>query len=144
MIINNTVRTQRVQDIITALGSAGVIKFYSGAELNGINDDISARTLIATCTLSSTPATVANGVATFNAISDDLVTDATATIGIGIAMHSDGTRIFTGCCGVEVTHSPRVLNPTNTVFVLNSLAALAGGVTRLNSILITDGNKGNN
>ncbi|CAB4202526.1 hypothetical protein UFOVP1367_21 [uncultured Caudovirales phage] len=137
--LSQDIRNDCLTAIVSSLGSAGVIEFYSGSLPATVGAETTSQTLIATCALSSVAGVVSAGTLTFNTITDDLATDATGVIAFGRAKDSSGAFVFDGDAG-----NSAIVNAVETctaVFIFNSTSALAGGVTRLVSGSITTGNK---
>ena len=126
-----TARASALKNQIDLGSGAGSIRFYAGTKPATVNTAISGQTLLATCVLSDPCATVSNGVISFSAISDDLAIDATGTISFGLIVDSDGNVIGDGTAGVA---------GSGAAFIFNTVSAVAGGICRLVSAVITEGN----
>lgn len=117
-------RTARLTAIITAIGSSGVCKIFSGAEpANNAAADPSG--LLATITLPSTPLTALAGV---TALSGTWSVAASAT---GTAA---SYRIYDGSA---VCH---LQGNTTTDLVLNNTSLVSGQTVSVTSYAITGGN----
>lgn len=101
-------RSSRSNAIVTAIGTSGKIRFYSGTRPATGGAET---TLLAECALSATAGTVSNGVLTFNAITNDAAIDATGVVSWFRVMTSanaaqvDGTVTATGGGGDITTPS---------------------------------------
>jgi hypothetical protein len=106
--------------------TAGMVHFYTGEMPATTGGAITTQVLIGTCPLSKPCGTVTGGVLTFDTISDDLAADNTGTIGFGRVVDGDGNFIFDGDAGLT--------SSTTAFFRFVSLAAVAGGTVKINSM----------
>lgn len=124
-------RATALKNTIDAGSGAGKIEFYAGSLPATVNTAISGQTLLATCELSDPCGTVTDGVLMFSTVSDDVAIDATGTIAFGLIVDSDGNVVGDGMAGVA---------GSGAAFIFNTVSAVAGGICRLTSAAITEGN----
>jgi hypothetical protein len=126
------VRNNRLTQILNALDAQtapGFIEFYNGGRPSTGG---TATILLATCTLSKPSASVANGILTFNSI-----TDGTGTAGAGSgtsatwARIKDGSGNFVADCSVGTTGAD--INLNSTIIATDQTVAVT-------SATITEGN----
>lgn len=126
----STAARNAMLDAITARMDLGAgpatLKIYSGSQPpNG--DAAESGTLLATLTFSNPAAGgAANGVLTFDAITEDSAADASNTATWARIEDSNGNNVFDG----DVNSSGAMIN-------LNTTAVVAGGPVRINSFTIT-------
>lgn len=123
-----SLRTSRLDEIVSAVGTSGLLKIYSGTPPATVNDALSGNTQLASMACSSTLGTTSSGVLTFNSISDDSSTVAGTATFFRLTT-SGGTAIVQGSVGT----SGADLNLPTTTFV-------GGGVCSVGSFVITEGN----
>ena len=121
-------RLQVIADAINAGAGAGTLKFYSGARpVTGG----AVTTLLATLTFSDPAnASIASGVLTFSAITQDASADATATA--TWARIQDSTGAFVADLSVGAVGS-------GADIILNNTSIVAGGAVSILSFSITEG-----
>lgn len=123
-------RNARLDEITTAIGSSGLLRFYNGTPPSSVNDALSGNTLLATCPLSATAAGAASsGVLTFNAITSDTSADATGTCSFWRLLTSGATAVVQGTAGT----SGADIN-------FDSVSFVAGGTVAVSSLTITAAN----
>jgi len=87
----STMATTILNRLAGGTASAPVIELYSGTQPAAMGNSITD-TKLATLTLTNTVGTVANGVLTFDTITDDSSADATGDIGWARALDRDGNE----------------------------------------------------
>jgi hypothetical protein len=131
---STALRNARLQQIINHLdagsGVAGAIEFY-GAARPATGVAIAAQVLVGTVTLSKPSGTIANGVLTFDTISDDLAADASETISWCRFYDTDGNFVADMSCGTSGSGAEVIFNTVN---------AIAGGTISITSGALTEGN----
>ena len=123
------IRNGWIDDLITAIGNAGKIKFYDGTqpETGG-----TATTLLGTVTLGSPAAPAAsNGATTLNTTTEDSDADASGTA--TWARITTSADVFVTDCTVTATGGGGDI-------ILNNAAITAGGIIRITSGTLTAGN----
>lgn len=118
---NTTLRNARANAIVTEAGASAQIKLYTAAYA----------TLLGTLTCAATLGTVASGVLTFNAITQDSSADASGTFALARLYKSDGTTMVIE--GLTVGTS-------GTNIVVNAAASTLGAAISMSSAVITEGN----
>lgn len=120
-----TLKSSRASAILSAIGTSGLLKIYTGAQPT--NPDTAATgTLLATLALSATAGTVSGGVLTFNAITQsDAV--ATGTAGYARVTTSGGTAVIDLDVGTSATS-----------VILNTTSIVSGGPVVVSSGSITE------
>lgn len=137
MNFSTALRTARGQAVINqidagtdAVTTEALMLFYSNPRpLAGA--PITPAVLIGTCALSEPCGTVANGVVTFDTISDDISVDADDDIGWCRIIDSDGDYVIDLGCG---------LSGSGQEIIFNTLTARIGGVLQILSGSFTEGN----
>jgi hypothetical protein len=121
-------RLQLLVDAIDGGAGAGTLKFYTGPK-PATGAAITTETLLGTLTLSDPCGTVATGVLTFAAITQDAAADATGTAVWARALDSTGAF----CADFTVGTSAADI-------ILNTVSIVAGGPISITSFTITAGN----
>jgi hypothetical protein len=126
---STTIRNNKLQAIIDAIdagATGGLNKWYDGSRpaTGG-----TATTLLGTLTFSTTSATKASGVLTFNAITNDSSADATSTVTWGRVTDDAATFCFDHSIAVAAAD-----------IIVNVAAIVTGAVLSITSWTITDGN----
>ena len=127
--IRNAYATAILSAIDTGSGTA-TIKEYTGSPPVTTGGAITSQTLLGTHDLLNPAGTVTSGVLTFLAIADDVSSDATGTLGFVRILDRDGAFVM------DITAA----TSGSQVIIYNSLAIVAGGITRIISLSITVGN----
>lgn len=126
-------RSLRAQSIVTTLdaGSApGYINFYTGTRPS-TGAAITSQVLVGTVTLGATSGIVNAGVITFAATTQDVSVDNDGTITWARMFDGDDVFVCDASCG---------LTGSGADFIFNTVNALSGGILKVNSGLITEGN----
>lgn len=123
---SSTLRDARLTAIVTAIGTSGKVRIYSGSRpaTGG-----TATTQLAELPLSATAGTVSSGVLTLNAITSDSSADATGTATWFRILTSGNTPVIDGNVGTSGSD----LN-------LNTTSIVSGGPVAITSFTITEGN----
>lgn len=121
-----TLRSTRMTDVVTALGSSGFLDIYDGSRpaTGG-----TATTKLAHLALSATAGTVTNGVLTFSTITADSSADQSGTATWARLTTSGGTAIAdlsVGTSGADIN--------------FDSVSFVAGGNVSVTSLTVTEGN----
>lgn len=137
MNFSTTLRTARGQTTINQIDAGGggltttaMMHFYNGPR-PAAGVAITTETLIGSCALSDPCGTVANGVVTFNTISDDVSVDADEDIAWCRIVDSDGDYVIDLGCG---------LTGSGQEIIFNSVTGRIGGVLQILSGSFTEGN----
>ena len=127
LAFSTTLRDSRLDAIVTAIGTSGLVRIYDGSRpaTGG-----AATTLLAELPLSATAGTVSGQVLTFSAITSDSSADATGTATWFRVTTSGGTAVIDG----DVGTSGSDLNLNTTSIVTASSVAIS-------SFTITEANK---
>lgn len=121
-------RNALLDSISTSVGSAGLLRIYTGTRPATPATALSANTLLAELTLGSPLAAAASGgVLTLNAITQDSAADATGTATFFRIFQSNGT---TAVIDGDVATSASDLN-------LNTVSIVTGGPVQITSFTIT-------
>lgn len=123
-----SLRTARAQAIVTAIGTSGKIRFYSGTRPATGGAET---TVLAECPLSATAGTVSNGVLTFNAITNDSAIDSTGTV--------SWFRVMTSANAAQVDGSVTATGGGGDI-TTPSTSWTAGEPLAVSSFVITEGN----
>ncbi len=126
---SNSLKQTMMGGIATAIGSSGLMRWYSGTQPTNPDTVLSGNTKLAELPLSATSGTETNGVFTFNAITTESSADATGTATWGSFVTSGGTR----CIDFSIGTSAADLN-------LNTTSIVAGAAASCSSATITNGN----
>ena len=122
------VRNARLDAIVTAVGTSGLVNVYSGSVPTNVGTALSGQTLLGTCTLAATAGTSSGGVLTFNTITQDSSADASGTPTFARVTTSGGTAVAQVTAAVGSGE-------------LNFGAAItAGQPLQITSFTITEGN----
>lgn len=123
-------RTTRLTDVVTAIGSLGKLKLYTGGP-PGVNNAATG-TLLAVLTLAETACgTVSNGVLTFSAITAEDAALADGTAGYArITTSADATVAELTVSGTGGSGDVK----------LNNVNIVTGGEVSISSATITEGN----
>lgn len=125
-----SVRNARLDAIISAVGSSGKLKIYSGSQPTNVDTALGAQTLLASLALSATAAPGASsGVLTFNAITNDSSADATGTAAWFTITTSADVRVVDGTVGTS-----------GTDMIIDNTSITSGQVVSCSSLVITAGN----
>lgn len=130
--MSSSLRNARLQKIIDALDAGpgpGTIKLYTTPLPSTTGAAITSQTLLGTLTLSDPSGTISGGVLTFSTISDDTSADADGVIAWGRMQDSTGAFVLDATAGTS-----------GTVFIFNTTTVVTGGVIRMVSASITEGN----
>ena len=128
-----TLRNSMAAQIVAALDGGGGparLSFYTGAIPASGDASITTQTLLGTLVCSSPSASVAAGVVTFYAISDDAAADGTGTAAFAALYAYDGTL----ACYLDVTNEAG-----NGAIKLENTAITAGGRIVMLGLSITVG-----
>lgn len=131
--LSTTLRNGRLQKIIDAFDAAatpGKILLYSTTR-PATGAAITTQTLIGTLILSDPCATVADGVLTFAAFTEDSSADANGTIDWARGLDGDNNFVLDMGCGVA---------GSGKTLIFNTLSAQEGGVIQILSGALTEGN----
>ena len=122
-------KNQRLADIISYIGTSGLLSIYSGTQPTNPDTALSGNTLLAQCALSSTFAPApSGGVLTANAIATQTSANATGTAAWGTLTTSGGTRIVDFSVGTA-----------SADLILNTTAIIAGASFSVTSFVLTAG-----
>lgn len=121
--LSTTLRTALCDAIVTAIGTSGKVRIYSGTRPASGG---TATTLLAELPLSATAGTTSNGVLTFNAITNDSSADATGTASWFRVLTSGNAFVIDGDCGTS-----------GSDMNLNTLSIVTGGPVAISSWTIT-------
>lgn len=123
-------KNARLADIVTQIGTSGLLRIYSGTQPTNPDTVLSGNTKLAELPLSATFAPAASGgVLTANAISTETSADNTGTATFFSLVTSGGTRIIDG--SVATSGGDMTINTT---------AISAGAQVSCSSLTITHGN----
>lgn len=123
LAFSSTVRDAWLTSIVTAIGTSGKIRIYSGTRPASGG---TATTLLAELPLSATAGTVSGGVLTMNAITSDSSADATGTATWFRVLTSANAFVIDGNVGTSGSD----LN-------LNTTSIVSGGPVAISSFTIT-------
>jgi hypothetical protein len=130
-----TIRNARLQTIVTAFDAAvaaGKIQLYTaGSGRPATGAAITDQVLLGTITLSDPCGTVTGGVLTFNAFTEDPIADNTGTLAWARGLDGDNAFVLDMGCGVL---------GSGQELIFNTLSVQAGGVIRILSGTLTEGN----
>lgn len=126
LAFSSTVRDAWGTAIVTAIGTSGKVRIYSGTRPASGG---TATTLLAELPLSATAGTVTGGVLTMNAITNDSSADATGTASWFRVLTSANAFVIDG----DVGTSGSDLN-------LNTTSIVSGGPVAISSFTITSPN----
>jgi hypothetical protein len=124
-------RSEALKNQIDSVTDAGSILFYTLPLPATTGAAITTQVLIAECPLSKPCGSVSAGKLTFAVINPDLTANNTGVIAFGRLVDGDGNFISDGSAG---------LAGSSEVFKFNKLDALAGGIVRILSAEIIEGN----
>ena len=128
-LLRNDILNQIVDRLDLGAG-AGEIRLYTGVQpTNG--GALSGNVLLGTLVLSDPSGTVATGVLTLDTIADDTSADATGTLTWCRAVDSDSNHVFDADAGIAGSGATLIFNTTSIQI---------GGVVRITSGTITEGN----
>ena len=133
MGFSEDVRNARAQvfvDKMDAGSSAAVINFYNGVR-PATGAALTTQTLLGTVTMGDPSGTVSGGVLTGTSTTQDLSVDNDGTLRWARILDSDGTFILDCDCGVA---------GSGASIIFNSVDALQGGILKVTSFTITEGN----
>ena len=122
-----TVRTNRMTQVLTALGSTPKLQIYSGSQ-PATPATGATGTLLAEITLAATPGTVTGGVLTITTPQSDNTSDASGIPGWASLVTSGNARIVDMSCSVGAGG--------DLVFSANIVQT---GITTLSTLTLTDG-----
>jgi hypothetical protein len=106
-------RGNMLDEIVSDIGSNGLLRIYSGSQPASPTTAITTQTLLAQLALSATAGTVSNGVLTFSTITSDTSADASGTAAWYRITTSGGTGVIDGTVGTAT--SDLILNTTTIV-----------------------------
>lgn len=122
-------RNAMADALTAAIGSAGKLKIYTGAQPASPDVAVSGQVLLGTLTLGSPAAPAASiGVITFNPITQDSAADASGTAAWYRLTRSDDTPVHDGSVGVSAAD-----------LVLNTTAIVVGGPIAVTAFTLTVG-----
>ena len=125
-----TLRNNRLDQVATRIGSAGVLRIYSGTMPTNVGTALSGNTLLAELTCGSPFAAAASGgVLTANAITQDSSANNTGTATFFRIDQSGGTSVVQG-----------TVNTTGADLNLNTTSIVSGGPVQVTSLTLTEGN----
>ena len=128
--IQLSILTARLQLIADPLALGGEFRIYGGNKPSDVSIlDLSANTLLATLPLSIPAATVTDATLTFNAITDDLLADATGSITWFRCVDVNGDAVFDGQCGTF---------GSGLDLIFDNLAVTQGGLVQVNLYSISE------
>ena len=122
-------RNARLDAIVTAVGSSGLVRIYDGSRPATPGTAVSTQVLLAELTCSATFGTVSAGVLTVSAITEDSSANNTGTASWFRIVTSGGTAVIDGNVGTSGSD----LN-------LSSVAISTGQTVSVTSATITEGN----
>ena len=114
---------------IDAGTTGGKIDLYEGS-IPTTAGGTPAGNKLGTLTLQTTSATAANGVITFNSITDDTAADASGTVGFARVSSTAATNAFVMDVQAGVGQA----------ITMSDYVVVAGGVLKITSLVITEGN----
>lgn len=118
--------------------NTGYIRFYSGTRPANADTALAGNTLLAECRLGATAfGSMASGVATANAITQDASADASGNPSFARLLESDGTTVFADVSVGKTGGSEELL--INTVDGSNNPYISAGGTVPITALTITYG-----
>lgn len=132
--LSTAVRNARLTVLINAIdanASPGYIEFYTATQPATGGADITTQTLLGTCVLSKPSGTVSTGELIFAAIADDAVADNSGDLAWARFYDGAGTWIMDADCGDS---------GSTALIKFNLVGVLAGGVIKILSGSLTDGN----
>ncbi len=133
LALNVTVANARlnaIKDAIDAAAKPGRIKIYTGPVPDPHGDAITTQVLLAELTFSRPCGTVADGVLTFAAITEEDLAPATGEAAWARIVDGSGTWVADADVGVTSSGAAIELNTTNIY---------AGGIVRITSGQISEG-----
>lgn len=125
-------RNNRLEQIVADLDAGtgpAVLRIYDGAQPADANTAVTTQNLLAELEFDDPSGSVAAGVLTFNAISDDASADDDGTATWARALDSDNNVVFD--CDVDVTASGATLEFDDVDFV-------TGGTVTITSFTLTE------
>lgn len=131
LTLRNTLRTTlatAIRDDIDSGAGAGLIKVYTGTKPAGPDTAITSQTLLGTLTCSDPCGSVASGVLTFSAITQDSAADATGTAAWARITTSAGDAV----ADVSITTSGG-----GGDLIMNTVTVVTGGPISCSSLTIT-------
>jgi hypothetical protein len=121
IVISTTSRNNRATSLVTDIGAGGLIKLYTAAYT----------TLLGTLTASAVFGTVANGVITANAITQDVAADADGVFALARIYKADGvTMVMEGL----------TVGTTGTNIITTAASVTLGTAIQMTSFTLTEGN----
>ena len=125
-----TLRNNRLDQVTSRIGSAGVLRIYSGTMPANVGTALSGNTLLAELTCGSPFAAAASGgVLTANTITQDSSANATGTATFFRIDQSGGTSVVQG-----------TVNTTGADLNLNTTSIVSGGPVQVTSLTLTESN----
>lgn len=125
-----SLRSTRMSDVVTDVGTSGIIRVYNGTRPTNVGTALSGNTLLAQLTGNASQfGTVTNGVLTVSAITDDSSADSSGTPTFARIFKSDGTTAVFDCSAAVGSGD---INFTT--------AFTAGQVVSITSWVLTEGN----
>lgn len=124
-----TIRSNRMTQVLNAVGDAGFIKIYSGSVPANVAASLGAAVLLAQLTTATPFGTVTSGVLTLGTVTSDSSADNTGTASFYRQTDSGGTAQIQGSVGT----SGADMN-------LNTTAIVAGATVSITSGTYTEGN----
>lgn len=133
LTLSETVRNARLQALLDAIDmGAGdsVISFYTAPQPVG-GGAVTSQTLLASCALFTPSGSVANGIMTFNAISDEMAVKSNGVAEWCRIFDGDGNFILDMDCG---------LSGSGAIMILDDINLNAGGKVSVIGGQIVEGN----
>lgn len=126
----DAVRNARMDAITTAVGNAGLLQIYDGAQPADADTAVGAQNKLAELTCGTPFAeAAANGVLTANAITTDSSANATGTAAWFRLTTSGGTTVMDGTVGTS-----------SADLILNTVSIVSGGPVAVSALVITASN----
>lgn len=132
----STLRSARMDQITTAIGTVGVFKFYSSsagsvpANVGAVPSSLNVLLCQLSITSSNFAAAASSGVLTANAFTTESAADGTGTVTYGRMCTSTGLAVFQTTAGSSVGNE----------MVFNSASISSGSAVSITSLTITEGN----
>lgn len=126
----DAVRNARMDAITTAVGNAGLLQIYDGAQPTDADTAVGAQNKLAELTCGSPfAAGASNGVLTAGAITTDSSANASGTAAWFRLTTSGGTGVLDGTVGTS-----------SSDLILNTVSIVSGGPVAVSSWVLTHGN----
>jgi len=137
-----SLRNSRAQATLNALDAAatsGTFKYYTAPQ-PATGAAITTQILLGTVTLSKPSGSITAGTINFEAITDDIATDADGDIAWARGQDGDGNFVLDGDCGLALTQAEIDAGDKPAAFIFNTLLAKAGGTIKIASGAFIEGN----